>query len=167
MKYLFIPIVFIILMNPQTISAYELPDPGMLPNHPFYKLKVLRNKITEKIILTPIKKIEFDLLMADKTINASHILFSKGYTELAKETALKGENYYSMLVQDYNKALLKGKTIPKRLDKNITESAIKHKEIFRQLADIANEHDKEIFETTYKFVDINYSFIEGLRKPVK
>ncbi len=144
---------------------YALPWPGILPDNKLYKLKVLRNKIIEKMIIGYEKKVEFDLLMADKTIYASKLLTDKGKIELAKETALKGENYYSMLVNDYNLALLKHEKIPSDLDRKITLASLKHQEIFMELENKVNGEDKKVFQVTNKFSHINYEFIVGLRIP--
>lgn len=145
-------------------SDYSLVWPGILPDSKFYKLKVLRNKIIYKIIISPVKKVEFDLLMADKTIYASKLLVERGQIELAKETVLKGENYYSMLVQDYNRALLEGKHIPRLLDDKITQAVIKHQEIFRELRERVGKKDGETFQVVDNFSRINFNFILGLRK---
>lgn len=146
-------------------NDYTFPSIGMMPDNKLYKLKVLRNKIAEKMIIGNVKKIEFDLFMADKTIYASQLLMEKGKVELGKETALKGENYYSMLVQEYNKALLSHEQIPSWLDRKITLAAIKHQEVFKQLEDAAIGEDKKTFQIVSKFSKINYDFIVGLRNP--
>jgi len=148
-------------------ERYSFPWPGILPDNKLYKLKVLRNKVTYKMIISPVKKVEFDLLMADKTIYASQLLMGKGEIELAKETVLKGENYYSMLVQDYNNALLRGKKIPSILDKKITLAAMKHQKVFREMENDANGEDKKTFKIVNNFSKINYDFIVGLRNPKK
>lgn len=157
---------FVFVSKAQANIDYPLPWPGILPdNKLLYKIKVLRNKIIGKIIIEPVKKVEFDLLMADKTIYASKLLMEKGKIDLSKETALKGENYYSMLVQDYNKALLSHKQIPPWLDRKITLAAIKHQEVFRQLEDTVTDENKKTFQIVSKFSKINYDFIVGLRSP--
>lgn len=148
-----------------SIISYALPWPGILPDNKLYKIKVLRNKIIKKMIIGYEKKVEFDLLMADKTIYASKLLTDKKEINLAKDTALKGENYFSMLVQDYNKALLKGEKIPQDLDKKITLSAMKHQEIFMEMENKVNGDDKKTFQITNKFSHINYEFIVSLRTP--
>ena len=171
-----INIVYIILTTcliyfvfiPKALAVdYSLAWPGILPDNRLYKLKVLRNKIIYKMIINPVKKVEFDLLMADKTIYAGKLLVDKGEIVLAKDTALKGENYYSMLVQDYNHALLKGRKVPQDLDKKITLAAMKHQEILTDLQNRVNEEDKETFRIVNNFSKINYNFIVGLRNPKK
>lgn len=146
-------------------SSYAFPWPGMLPDNKLYKLKVARNKVIEKLIIHPVKKVEFDLLMADKLIYSSTLLMAKGEVELAKETALKGENYYSILVQDYNRALLENKKIPPVLDKKITKAAAAHQQVFKTLENAARGDDKKAFQAAHNFSKINYEFIKGLRKP--
>ena len=147
---------------------YSLAWPGILPdNRLLYKLKVLRNKIIYKMIINPVKKVEFDLLMADKTIYAGKLLVDKGEIILAKDTALKGENYYSMLVQDYNHALLKGRKIPFSLHRKITLAAVKHQEIFKEMENAVSGEDKKVFQIVGNFSKINYEFIVGLRSPEK
>ena len=150
---------------PKALAAeYSLAWPGILPdNILLYKLKVLRNKIIYRIIINPVKKVEFDLLMADKTIYASKLLVDKGEIVLAKDTALKGENYYSMLVQDYNNALLAGKKIPQDLDRKITLAVMKHQEVFKNLESKVTGEDKKTFQIVDNFSKINYQFIAGLR----
>lgn len=160
-------LIYFIFIPKVLAVDYPLAWPGILPDNRLYKLKVLRNKIIERMIVDPVKKIEFDLLMADKTIYASKLLVDKGEIVKAKDTALKGENYYSILVQDYNHALLKGKKIPSLLDRKITLAAIKHQEVFQELENKVKGKDKETFRIVNKFSKINYEFIVGLRNPKK
>lgn len=148
-------------------NEYVLPWPGLMPDNKLYKLKVLRNKIVEKMILSPVRKVEYDLLMADKTIYASKLLLDKGDIALAKETVLKGEHYYSVLVQDYNKALLQGEKIPTKLDLKITLAAKKHQMIFNEAQKKLSAEDKKAFEAANNFSHINYNFIKGLREQNK
>src|SRR3989344_5431146 len=55
---------------------YNLPYPGLLPDSPFYSLKSLRDKIVSFLISSPLKKAEFNLLQADKRLNAGLYLFN-------------------------------------------------------------------------------------------
>lgn len=160
-------LIYFVFIPKVLALEYQLAWPGILPDNKLYKLKVLRNKIIYRMIINPVNKVTFDLLMADKTIYASKLLVNKGEIVLAKDAALKGENYYSILVQDYNNALLQGKKIPKSLDGKITLAAIKHQEVFKELENKVKEKDKETFQIVNKFSKINYDFIVGLRNPKK
>lgn len=167
-KILILLFAIIIFNNPVSVFGqasvnYELAWPGILPDNKLYKLKVIRNKILEKMIIYPVDKVKFDLLMADKTIYASKLLVEKREISLAKDTALKGENYYSQLVQNYNQSLLRDEKIPKDLDKRITMAAQKHQQIFLELAKRVSQTDSKAFYVAENFSEINFKFIEGLR----
>lgn len=151
----------------QNADDYSFPWPGILPDNKLYKLKVLRNKIIYKMIVDPVNRVRFDLLMADKTIYVSKLLVDKGEIALAKETVLKGENYYSMLVQDYNQVLLRHEKIPADLDRKISIAVIKHQDVFADLENRVSREDKETFRIVNNFSKINYDFIVGLRNPKK
>lgn len=143
--------------------SYSLAWPGILPDSKIYKLKVLRDKIIAKMIISPIKKIEFDLLMADKTIYASKLLIDKGEVILAKDTALKGENFFSILVNDYNKAVSSHLKIPRDLDTRIDLAALKHQEVFNSIINLVNDKDNKTFEITNNFSKTNYKMILEIR----
>ena len=140
---------------------YSLPYPGMLPDHPLYKLKFLRDNIVLFITRDPIKKAEYHLLLADKRINMAKFLVDKENVELAKETALKGENEYTLLV-----FLLKD--VNKKPDKNFYErlekAALKHQEVLRGIIDKTGSNDKKTFQTVLEFSQRN---LEELKKIYK
>lgn len=161
--FLTICLIYFVFIPKALAVDYSLAWPGILPDNRLYKLKVLRNKIIEKMIIDSVKKVEFDLLMADKTIYASKLLMDKGEIALAKETVLKGENYYSMLVQDYNHALLKDKKIPFSLDQKITLATIKHQEVFKLMISKTNGEDKKAFEIANNFSKINFKILSEIR----
>lgn len=64
---------------------YVLPYPGILPTHPLYVLKKLRDSIIEALIADPVKKVEFYILQADKKLNMAIFLFDKHERIAAEE----------------------------------------------------------------------------------
>ncbi|MFH1186604.1 MAG: hypothetical protein V1697_00330 [Candidatus Levyibacteriota bacterium] len=83
--------------TPAVMENYELPYPGLLPDHPFYFLKMFRDRIIGFFISDPVKKAEFDILQADKRLNAGiYLLYKKSpkTDELAISTISKGQNYF-------------------------------------------------------------------------
>ncbi len=146
-------------------AAYQFPWPGILPDHPLYKLKVLRNKIIANIIYSPVKRVEFDLLMADKTLYASKLLLDKGQGELAKETALKGENYFSILVADYARAKQKNEVISGQLRARIARAYEAHQQLISYLGQKAPEADKKTYRDIDFFSDENYRVLQNLDNP--
>ena len=78
--------------QPQRVN-YELAYPGMLPDNPFYFLKVIRDGIVKLLINDPLKKAEFSLLNAEKRMYAGKMLIQKGEQPLALTTIEKSNNY--------------------------------------------------------------------------
>ena len=140
---------------------YDLPYPGMLPDHPLYKLKVLRDKVVLLFIQDPIKKAEYHLLLADKRIHMAKLLIDKGDIELAKETALKGENEITNLVN-----LLKDKREKPTNDlfNRVEKASIKHQKVLDGIAKKVGEKDRDTFDTVIYFSNVN---LEELRKVYK
>lgn len=73
---------------------YHFPYPGILPDHPLYPLKIIRDKIYDFFLLDKTKKTEFKLLMADKRFYMAVILFDKGKPLLAETSVSKASKYY-------------------------------------------------------------------------
>lgn len=166
-KRLAIVFFFVYLLFPTAIfgSEYKLEWPGILPDNPLYKVKVLRNKIIYKLIYSPIKRVEFDLLMANKTLYASQLLFNKGEIDLAKETALKGENYMSLLVSDNVVVLSKKQHIPEVLDRKIKSAFIAHRKLLDDLISKSTGEDKKIFTQVQYFLKVNKEAYENPKRP--
>lgn len=80
-----------------TYIHYDLPFPGILPGHPIYKLKVIRDKIIGALISDPKGKIDFYLRQTDKGMLAAAMLVDQGKFELVKDTVLKAEHNYTLL----------------------------------------------------------------------
>ncbi len=106
--------------------AYELPYPGLLPDHPLYFLKAIRDRMLDILTLDNQKNAELYLLFSDKRANAAKFLAEKGRGDLAITTLSKAEKY-SLKIPPL---LKESKTKPKRefIDK-VKSSNLKHKEI--------------------------------------
>lgn len=72
---------------------YSLPFPGILPDHPLYPLKTLRDKILLVTTRDQIKKLHLYLLFSDKHLSMSQSLWDKGNIPLSIKTLNFGENY--------------------------------------------------------------------------
>lgn len=79
-------------------SEYPLPYPGILPDHPLYFLKRLRDRVLDALITDPIRKSEFYLLQGDKRLQMGLFLVERGKTELAATTVLEGERFMEQAV---------------------------------------------------------------------
>lgn len=140
-----------------TIIQYDLTFPGMLPDNFLYKLKVMRDKIQLVITTEPIKRINLLLRLADKGILASAMLIDKKDWKLAKETALKAENYMTLLTPELSRL---DEPIDQKLLKKLQIASQKHQEVFAKLQERAEDKDKKKFTQLIDFSKRNQSEIE-------
>ena len=138
--------------SPATKIEYLLPYPGILPDHPLYFLKVLRDRIKDALIKDPIERIEFSLLMADKRLNMGIFLIDKGKPSLAESTVSKGEKYFLKVIEERNKAKDQGREINQELSNKIKEASLKHKEIILELLEKAPDEQKVGFNSSLEIV---------------
>jgi hypothetical protein len=114
---------------------YPLPFPGILPDHPLYFIKRFRDQMMERLIVDPVSKAKFYILMADKHVQMAVLLSEKGNTVLAGIMATKAEMY---LGQAYEKLMtLKGseKELPGFMVEHLFNSATKHVEVLTGFSD--------------------------------
>lgn len=139
------------------IIKYNLAYPGILPDHPLYKLKVLRDKITVVIISDTRKKLEFYLLQADKGILATAMLVDKKKIDLAIETALKAEHNYTFITQEIYR-------LPRKPEEDffnkLHTAALKHQEVLTSLAKRVPKDKQKKFVLVADFSKRNWQSIE-------
>lgn len=142
----------------KTKSSYTLAYPGILPDNPFYKIKVLRDKIIELLTNDPVKKVDFYLLQTDKGFAATDLLVKKNKIELAKETGLKAEHNYTLLtyVVKSHRSKLSDNQFQKLLD-----ASEKHQEILNFIIkSVPNDHRKT-FQTILYFSKQNQKEVQN------
>ena len=148
------------MMMETTASAkidYNLAFPGMLPDNPLYKLKVLRDKLSAILINDPYKRTEFYLLQADKGILAAAILVDKNKIDLAGKTALKAENNITLLANEFYRFVQKPE--PAFFNKLKTAS-LKHQEVLNSLIQRVPENERQAFKDVLYFSKSNLRTIE-------
>lgn len=123
---------------------YELPYPGLLPDSPLYFLRIIRDKIVSFLISDPKKKGEFNLLQADKRLNAGIHLFNKNKISLSLSTISKAENYFEEALQKTREAYKEGMGITEIRNKLI-DSSKKHQQVLESLAKRSDENFKAGF----------------------
>lgn len=125
-------------------SDYQLPYAGLLPDHPLYVLKTIRDRIIDFLIADPVKKAEFTLLAADKRLAAAITLVEKGKSELAESTASKGEVYLSRSISLAKQAKSEGKETTSFVTK-LKSALAKHEEVLGELSERTSGSAKERF----------------------
>ena len=77
---------------------YELPYPGLLPDHPLYFIKSMRDKFLIFTTRDNQKKARLYLHLSDKHMSASLALVEKGKELLAVGELQKGEYCHALLL---------------------------------------------------------------------
>lgn len=130
---------------------YEFPYPGILPDHPLYFLKMVRDRIIDVLISDPLKKAEFNLLQADKRLNAGVYLLNKDKSKsaLAHSTISKGENYFEEAIKNVKEAKKQGMETSDIL-RRLSDSSYKHQEVLMLLSKKVSKDSKESFMSLEK-----------------
>lgn len=115
-----------------TPIQYTLPYPGLLPDHPLWFVKAIRDKIISFLISDPLKKSEFDLKQADKRLSAGVALIKKGKTEEGISTISKAENYLEEAVRSASLAKTSGKDVMSWLE-TLMNASKKHREVILEV----------------------------------
>ena len=129
----------------ETKVDYTLPYPGILPDHPLYFLKRLRDQILERLIVDPIRKIEFYMLQSDKGINTGIFLLAKQSETLALETMTRARLYMEQAITMATTLKKEGKDVPAYLVERFAKAGTKYEELLMELADKASETQKANF----------------------
>ncbi len=144
-------------MPTPSIVQYDLAFPGILPDHPLYKVKVLRDKVQALFIFDPQKKMEFYLRRADKGMLAAAMLVDKHTIALAHETALKAEHNITLLID----VLRASETVPPNdFIQRLRTASAKHQEVLASLLPKVAEGERQTFETVIEFSKRNLQSIE-------
>lgn len=125
---------------------YELPYPGLLPDSPLYLLRIIRDKAVSFLISDPKKKAEFDLLQADKRLNAGLFLFNEKKINLAISTISKAENYFGGALEKTKEARKEGMDVTD-ITRKLMNSSKKHQEILDSL----EKRSPQNFKANFKF----------------
>lgn len=72
---------------------YQLPYPGILPSHPLYWLKMIRDRIKIYLTKDPINRFYLYILLSDKRLSSGLILIKSGQFQLGTTTITKAEKY--------------------------------------------------------------------------
>jgi hypothetical protein len=130
------------MMQEAGASEYVLPYPGILPDHPLYFLKRVRDYILDRLIVDPVRHADFHILQADKRLNMGIFLIEKGNAALAEETISKGEKYMDRAVHELLDVKASGKTPPDYLVEKLEKSMSKHIETLNELIQNSEEPQK-------------------------
>ncbi|OGG04141.1 hypothetical protein A2Z33_03190 [Candidatus Gottesmanbacteria bacterium RBG_16_52_11] len=115
------------------LAGYPLPYPGILPDHPLYFLKQLRDFILEHAVSDPDKRVEFHILQSDKNLVMAMEMADLGkwqYAERAAAAAASHRNKAYLWLVSQRSA---GQPAPPYLIDRLVRSVAKHLEILSGL----------------------------------
>ncbi len=112
-------------------SDYYLPYPGILPDSPIYKFKMVRDRVALWLTFDELGKAKKELLYANKRIGAAVALADGGKKVLAVSTATKAEKYLESAMARVDKLLAAG-VDAKSLKLELEKATVKHKEILQR-----------------------------------
>lgn len=115
-----------------TPIEYVLPFPGILPTHPLYFLKTLRDRIIELLISDHTNKADFYILQADKKLGFAMALSALGKTKEANKAYADALSHRTQAVGELEARKREGGAIPGHLVEKLTRSLTKHREVLRK-----------------------------------
>lgn len=138
---------------------YYFPYPGVLPGHPLYSLKALRDQFWLLATSDPMKKAETLLLFADKRIQMAKILLKEGKASQGVATAVKAEQYLVESYEESEKASTSG-TDTIGFCQRMANASLKHREELEEMVKYAPEdarpllaqvmdHPKKVYEECF------------------
>ena len=119
-------------LAPNNNIDYNLPFPGILPDHPLYPLKVLRDKILIVFTRDPVKKFHLYLLFADKHLAMGQTLWEKGNLALSIKTLTTGEKFLLTAAVQMLKLKQTG-SLPEGVADKLKLACDKHEQIIESL----------------------------------
>ena len=123
---------------------YYLPYPGILPDHPFYWLKMIRDRVQLWLTSQPLAKAEKLLMYADKRLGAGWALIEGNKKELGVTTLTKGEKYLERVRAQAGKLGEGGDEI--RFKERLEKATKKHSQVLELLLEKTDEGQKEVIK---------------------
>lgn len=113
--------------------VYELPFPGILPDHPFYVMKETRDSLMVFLTRDHVKKSELLLLISDKYTAMAVSLSEEGQWKSSAEAIQKAETAFSDMIVVMQEGKEQGVSPSDGLSKQAETSNKKHAEIIMDI----------------------------------
>lgn len=153
-----------ITTTPDNKIVYQLPYPGILPDHPLYSLKVIRDRIQVFLTRDNLKKAEIYLLYSDKRLAMGQDLEKKGKASLAISTISKGEKYFLKIPELLRQAKEQGTSPSAEVVERIKVSNQKHKEVIGEMLQNIPQGSQEELNSVLKISQESEEAMRRLQK---
>ena len=151
--------------NQKASIDYSFPyQGGILPDHPAWPIKVLRDKFWYLLTASSAKKAELLLLFADKRLLAAKILFEKDKAEIAYSTLTKAEKYLEEVVTLNEENTRRGvDTVG--FSSRLAKAALRHRQVIEsEILPIAPEDAKPAIVKLLDYSKNAYNKVSDLLK---
>lgn len=129
---------------------YNLIYPGILPDHPLYFLKNIRDNVVYFLTRDYLKKARLNLDFSDKKAAMALLLSQKGKWKLAGSVLSEGEADFSKIPDLMNVSRKQGVAAPENLILTLKLSNEKHQEVIEQMLKDAPQGERKNFEAILK-----------------
>lgn len=111
------------------VVEYVLPYPGILPDHPLFAIKMLRDWIFERLISDPFRKTEFYILQADKRLSMALAFIDSSKPEGALAAAADAQEFMEKALTLASSQRAAGQQVPGHILDRFERSIAKHIEV--------------------------------------
>lgn len=148
-----------ITLIPVPTIEYNLPYPGLLPDHPLYFMKKARDRILIFFTRDKLKRANIYLLLSDKNLAMGEALWEKKEYNKSLQTLENGEDYF----EDLSVSLLKNQSVnslPPGFTDKLKLSSEKHEEVINRIKTTTkNEEELKMLNRT---LSINHQAIQQI-----
>ena len=127
-----ISLVMPVVTNVITVE-YVLPYPGILPTHPLYLLKMMRDQIVEALISDPAKRADFYITQADKKLSMALALSDLKKPKEMRRALGDAATLRQKSIKQLEDLRAAKQEIPGYIADQLSRSLIKHLEVLTQL----------------------------------
>lgn len=137
---------------PEQIEVpYYLPYSGnIMPDHPVWPLKALRDKMWVNLTFDPVKKAQILLLIADKRLACASHLFKGGKGDLGASVLTKAEKYLEEAVKYERIAKAQARDTAPIL-RELSLASLKHRQVIDEILGVAPEDAKPMIVETQNY----------------
>ena len=145
-------------------NSHSLPDPGLLPDSPFYFLDIALERLGSLVTFGDLSKAQRHLGLAEERLVESRALANKGDSSRAEKTIGKYQEQLGKALAKAEKAKSKGKDADAVLEK-IAEATVRHQvvlaEIYEKVPEQAKEAIQKAMENSARGHDTALSAVSG------
>ncbi|RJR24109.1 hypothetical protein C4578_03480 [Candidatus Microgenomates bacterium] len=142
-------------------SDYFLAYPGILPDNPLYKIKMIRDRVKIWLVRKTLDRASLFLLYSDKRLGAGKVLVEGGKPEMGIPTLVKAERYFEKAILETEKAKAQGiETAEFR--ETLRKASLKHEEVLKEVKERVDSSGKEAVDDLLKYMSPVKAKLNGI-----